>query len=486
MRALFKLLILVLAAQVHAADWNSHPALQRFHLEDESLPSTLYLVRTRGSLPAVQGVAVHGQQNGLFVVSGSEEDVFLLVPLGCGVYPLTQQSEQQQPEQRTWTYGTEPDPIIQEMVDQVNWPVILDTVNWLVAFGTRYSTAPNREIVAAGIQSKFSEMGLSTELHAFSYNGTTLHNVIATQTGTVYPDSFFILCGHYDSVSGDPFNLAPGADDNGTGTATVITAADILSDYAFEYSIRYICFTGEEQGLRGSAAYAQWAASAGLGIVGVMNCDMLGYWEPGVEADLEVEANTASVWLSSAILNAADLYTETAYELHVDDGAWWGDHASFWAQGFHAVNHEEAWDWGDPDFNPYYHTIYDLPEYIGEDFMVANVELCVAALATLAEPDDTGVGEEAHAQAHPGSFTFAPAANPASGQPSFIISGFTGCESAQIEVFDVSGRLLQTLEASLSNGSGVCAWEGSSHRGTYLARITAGHRSSSLRFVVAE
>ncbi len=485
MQAILKILILILAVQGFAADWSTHPALQRFDLEEGSLPSALFLVRTRGQLPAVQGVTVHGEDNGLFLVSGSEEDVLGLVPMGCGVYPLENLAVQHQPEPRTWAYRTEPDPIVQEMVNQVNWPAIQETINWLVGFETRFSTAPNRDAVVSGIQNRFTDMGLSTELHPFDYNGTTLHNVIATQTGTVYPDSFFIICGHFDSVSGDPYNSAPGADDNGTGTATVITAADILSDYAFEYSIKYICFSGEEQGLKGSAAYAQWASSSGLGIVGVMNFDMLGYWEPGVEADLEVEANNASVWLSSAILNAADLYTETVYELHIDDGAWWGDHASFWANGFYAVNHEEAWDWGDPDFNPYYHTIYDLPEYIGEDFMVANTELCIAALATLAEPDITGTAAASHHPVDPNSVTFSLRSNP-TGSPTFIIEGLYGFDTAQIEVFDLSGRLLHGVETSLSNGAGICVWEGSSHSGTYLARITAGDYSSSKQFVIAE
>jgi len=78
-----------------------------------------------------------------------------------------------------------------------------------------------------------------------------------------------------------------------------------------------------------------------------------------------------------------DLYTDTPYELHVYDWAWWGDHFWFWMNGYSAVNHEEAWDWYDPDFSPHYHSTTDLPEHLHPDFTVDNVKVGVAAIATL-------------------------------------------------------------------------------------------------------
>ena len=47
-------------------------------------------------------------------------------------------------------------------------------------------------------------------------------NVIATQRGTSTPDEFYIICGHYDSISDEPDFLAPGADDNASGVALVL------------------------------------------------------------------------------------------------------------------------------------------------------------------------------------------------------------------------------------------------------------------------
>ena len=320
------------------------------------------------------------------------------------------------------------------------------------------------------------------------HNGTTLWNIEATQQGTVYPDSFIIICGHFDSVSSDPYVSAPGADDNGTGTATVLAAAEILTDYSFEYSIRYICFSGEEQGLRGSQAYAAWAASIGMGIVGVLNFDMLGYWEPGVEQDLEIETDEPSQWLAQAVLNAADLYTDTPYELHVYGGAWWGDHASFWGEGFYAVNNEEAWDWGDPDFNPYYHTSSDLLQYIGEEFMVGNVQLGVAALATLAVHDQGGTGTGSASSSALPVVSLSGRPNPFSIQIELSVTGSASLETATVVIHDLHGRHVDTVEMNLSNGQGYAVWAPGErvHSGVYFARVDESNSSEVLRMLHLE
>lgn len=465
--------------------WSGHPAVEQFDVNAEELPGVLYLVRTRGELPAHPLVTVHGQKDGLFLVSMRDDDPMRLAQTGCGVFPLQQLRSEQTESVRRWETLSSPDPFVAWMVNQVNWPDLAARIQWLVDFGTRYSLASNHQAVAQAVGSQFSGFGLSPEYHSFEYSGSTLWNVLAIQTGTVYPDSFFIVCGHFDSISENPYSLAPGADDNGTGTAVVLTAADILSEHSFGYSIIYICFGGEEQGLKGSQAYAAWAASTGLGIAGVLNFDMLGYWEPGVEADLEVECNEASQWLAEAILNAADLYTETPYELHVYNGAWWGDHASFWAEGFYAVNHEEAWDWGDPDFNPYYHSTSDLLEYVGEDFMLGNARLGIAALATLAQPDGSGSADPSNGAVQPFHAVLRAGPNPFSCLASFDVSGMEQFDEAVIGVYDITGRRAALLEVPLSAGCGSCVWNAGERDGygVFLARLDGSPGSEPVMLV---
>ncbi len=437
--------------------WAGHPALEPFALTGQDLPPQLFLVRTRGKLPDAAGVVVHGVRSGVFLVSGEPAAMMELAQRGCGVTALEPISSTHRSLTRTWLRLDTPDPAIAAMVAEVDSAGVIDKIQWLVDFGTRYSYAPNHFTVADAIGDVFASYGLTPILSSFVYGGATMWNVEAVQAGTVYPDSFFVICGHFDSYSGTPMIFAPGADDNGTGVAAVLTAAEILTPHDFEYSIRFICFGGEEQGLRGSQAYATWADQQNLGIVGVLNFDMMGYWEPGVEKDLEIETNHASQWLAEAIVNAANLYSSAPYELHVYDGAWWGDHASFWAKGYAAVNHEESWDWYDPDFNPYYHTTNDLLTYVGANFTVGNIQIGVAALATLAGlvPEGTGIDETITPPLFSGTLRAHP--NPFYGRVTFTVTGLHD-GAVRVLIFDALGRLVDVLPMFSKDGEGAAVW----------------------------
>ncbi len=91
---------------------------------------------------------------------------------------------------------------------------------------------------------------------SFSYSGFTCKNLVVTKIGTVHPDTFVIVCGHYDTVSGT------GTNDNGSGTSIILEIARLLKDIPTEYSIRFIHFAGEEDGLRGSQHYVNNVVNA--------------------------------------------------------------------------------------------------------------------------------------------------------------------------------------------------------------------------------
>ncbi len=81
-----------------------------------------------------------------------------------------------------------------------------------------------------------------------------LYNVIADIPGTELPDEYVIVGGHIDSWDG-----ATGATDNGTGVSTALEAARILMKAGVKprRTIRFMVWSGEEQGLLGSAAYVK-------------------------------------------------------------------------------------------------------------------------------------------------------------------------------------------------------------------------------------
>ncbi|MCS7306870.1 MAG: M28 family peptidase [Thermoguttaceae bacterium] len=111
--------------------------------------------------------------------------------------------------------------------------------------------------------------GLSTVYDTGTYNGVAYTNVVATLPGQVYPQQFYIVGAHYDSVD------CPGADDNASGVAAVLEAARILSQYRFERTILFIAFDREEDGLIGSYGYA--TAHASDNIQGMLSLDMIAF-----------------------------------------------------------------------------------------------------------------------------------------------------------------------------------------------------------------
>lgn len=108
----------------------------------------------------------------------------------------------------------------------------------------------------------------------FPYSNTTSKNLIITKTGTVYPNKYVIICGHFDTIAGS------GVNDNGSGTSIILEAARILRTIPTEYSIKFIHFSGEEQGLLGSYHYVDNVVYQGsnrvLDIKMVFNLDQVG------------------------------------------------------------------------------------------------------------------------------------------------------------------------------------------------------------------
>jgi len=156
------------------------------------------------------------------------------------------------------------------------------------------------------IQDVFKAMGLSV-----SVQGSYL-NVVGELTGTTTPENIYIIGCHYDHLEGD----MPGGDDNASGTAGVLEAARVLSQFQFASTIRFICFNAEEDKQIGSKDYvSKHVIPNAEKIVGMINIDMI--LRPGSDAnphtviDAELEAQSKhppSVALAREFLQAASDY----------------------------------------------------------------------------------------------------------------------------------------------------------------------------------
>ena len=192
-----------------------------------------------------------------------------------------------------------------DMILQLDESMVLRYLENLTAFGPRVTGTP--ECYAAGdwIYDEFESMGLDVRFHNWSYGGYEDRNVEATLEGTnLSSDEIYIICGHFDSVPG-----SPGADDDGSGTVNVIASAYIMSQYTFDHTVRFVAFSGEEQGLLGSHEYVEEAYNNGDNIVGTLNVDMIGYAITQTHgSQIKVYNNDASEWLYDITESVSQLY----------------------------------------------------------------------------------------------------------------------------------------------------------------------------------
>lgn len=211
-----------------------------------------------------------------------------------------------------------------------------------------------------------------------------LVNVVATIEGKSNPNSEFLITGHYDDVSEDSYNWAPGADDNASGTVTLLAAASILKDYDLINTVKFVAFAGEEQGLLGSEAYAQEAYNQGVNILGVLNFDMIA-WDGNGDDIIEVHSGypAENQALADLFIGAISDYGLSLTAQKITGGATdRSDHASFWDYNFAAILGIEDFD----DFNAYYHTTGDRVSAFDTSYYVDFTKAAVAGISILANP----------------------------------------------------------------------------------------------------
>lgn len=249
---------------------------------------------------------------------------------------------------------------------------------------------------------------------------TVITNVYAVLKGTNPEDAkrIVLVTGHYDSRNSSNENVtdaAPGANDDGSGTAVSLECARVLSKLKFPGTIIFLTVAGEEQGLYGSKHFAEYAKSQGWDIEVVLNNDIVGgdksagqnpevvrvfsesIPDGATEAQLRMirglggENDSASRELARYIAQTARAYqTEVSplLEFRRDRFLRGGDHISFNEEGFPAVRFTEYRE----NFNRQHQNVRtrngieygDLPKYVDYDYVANVARLNAATLAELA------------------------------------------------------------------------------------------------------
>ncbi len=194
----------------------------------------------------------------------------------------------------------EKDAAIENMVKQVSADSLQQYIKTLVAFGTR-NTLSNQTSQVRGIGAarkwvldKFNQFASQTNGRLTAFIDTVtlppdgrrvdrpvlLGNVVATLKGTDPADKrVFIISGHLDNMRSSPTDStgdAPGANDDGSGTAAVIECARIMSKQSFSATIIFVTVSGEEQGLLGANYMSEKAKKENWNIEAVLNNDIMG------------------------------------------------------------------------------------------------------------------------------------------------------------------------------------------------------------------
>jgi Zn-dependent M28 family amino/carboxypeptidase len=188
-------------------------------------------------------------------------------------------------------------PLLHEIVGRVSADELHATIAQLVGFGTRHTlsdTKSDKRGMGAArrwVKSRFetfstacggclevvtpSQMVTGTRVP----QPTEVMDIVAIQRGTSDPDRVIVITGHLDSRVTDVMDAthdAPGANDDGSGTAAVIEAARVLSKYKFAATLVYAALSGEEQGLYGGKVLADYAKQQHWQVESDLNNDIVG------------------------------------------------------------------------------------------------------------------------------------------------------------------------------------------------------------------
>ncbi|MDR3577547.1 MAG: M28 family metallopeptidase [Anaerolineaceae bacterium] len=222
----------------------------------------------------------------------------------------------------------------------------------------------------------------------------TWKNLIVTLPGTLYPDQSVLMTAHLDSRSESSWVRAPGADDNASGVAALLEALRVMHTQHFDRTVRFIFFSGEEQGLYGSQAYV--ASYSTSGILGVINMDMYGYDGDNDQCfELHVGRLAASDQIGKCIDTALQTYQPNLKRDYLTGNALRdSDHAPFRDKQVGAVMVTENFSYQTQlggcrgqDRNPYYHSTADTLAHMNLPYGFEIFRVSLASLASMAGPE---------------------------------------------------------------------------------------------------
>lgn len=259
----------------------------------------------------------------------------------------------------------------------------------------------NLNAAAAYIETTWQGQGFVVERQEYRARGVGSVNLIVEIPGTLRPEEIIVVGAHYDSVLG-----SPGANDNGSGVASLLETSRLLSGRKPARTIRLAAFTNEEPPFflrrsMGSRVYAARARRRNEDIIGMLSLETMGFYSeaPGSQAYpfpfsffypstanfIGFVGNIRSRSLVRDCLRSFRRTTAFPSEGTAAPG-WitgigWSDHWSFWREGYRAIMVTDT-----AFFRyPHYHTEEDTPEKLDFDRLARVTKGLAEVIVALAD-----------------------------------------------------------------------------------------------------
>ncbi len=262
--------------------------------------------------------------------------------------------------------GLEVNPMIQEAIMEVRAENLKEKVTWLSSFPNRFhkSEKPNAPVEAMKerLEALLSNAKMPFEVSLIDHKSTPMKSIRVRLPGSTRPDEIVVLGGHFDSIVSSVFGggsskVAPGADDNASGSANLFETLRIVSQKEQpQRSIEFFWYAGEEAGLLGSAEIARTYKDQKMNVVGVLQLDMT--LNPG-SGPLTIGSMTdfTSAWLRDYLVDINKAYKLGVNIINDKCGYGCSDHASWYKNGFSTLMPFESTMSG---INKNIHTVRDV------------------------------------------------------------------------------------------------------------------------------
>jgi len=270
---------------------------------------------------------------------------------------------------------------VKSLLPEADVKNVVESITELSDFYTRYYTSPTGIQAGHWVQQRFSQLALAGEaVSVVNFTNTFPQiSVIATIPGTgPNKDSVVIIGAHLDSVGSSATGRSPGADDDGTGIASIFEIFRVLveANYQPDYTLKFMAYAAEEVGLLGSQAIATSYAKDNVDVYAVLQLDMTGYNKNAIG----IITDQTSSELNAFVRTLVETYTTLNWRNSVC-GYGCSDHASWTRIGARASFPFET-PFG--SHNPNIHSTRDTLEHLSLEQMLQFVYLGIGFAVELA------------------------------------------------------------------------------------------------------